>query len=348
MQQLIADLKSKAFKKAYLLYGAEDYLVHFYAERISSVNVCEEDRFMNLVRLRREEATVERVAESIVTLPFLGDKRVTWVKDSGWFSLKKGKTDDKSKSDSEEDDAEDTPLPANLADLETALNSMPDSSIVIFEEKKADKRSALYKRIGKIGYCAELKTPDTDGLIRFVKKEAAALQKNVDDRTAQYLAEYVGGDLYYMQQQIQKICAYAGERSALTVSDVQAIATHQIDAAVFDLTDAIGAKDTKRARQLLMELFNQNMVPQRIMVAMANQFRRLYRTKLAMEAQMTKEETETFLGSKAYFSYSRQQRVFSKERLAKLIDLCVELDDLQKRSMISPEDAMTKLILIAK
>ncbi len=91
MEVLTEHLKKGTFKPVYLLFGEEDYLVHFYAARLVDRNVAPEDRFMNLCILEGEEATADQsVLESVDTYPFMGEKRVTWVKDSHWFSGRKG------------------------------------------------------------------------------------------------------------------------------------------------------------------------------------------------------------------------------------------------------------------
>ena len=48
MEKLTAQLKSGELERVYLLFGSEEYLIHFYGKRLTDKSVAPEDRFMNL------------------------------------------------------------------------------------------------------------------------------------------------------------------------------------------------------------------------------------------------------------------------------------------------------------
>ena len=174
---------------------------------------------MNLCILEGEEATADRIIESVDTYPFMGEKRVTWVKDSHWFSGRKEGVEEEDK-------------------LRGMLEELPDTALLIFEEEKADKRTTLYKAVQKCGYCAQLSQPGEAGMIRFVARELAKEQKMLDEATARYFLQTVGGDMRYQQLELAKLAAYKGENPVVTMADIDVICTPQPENNIFKLTDA--------------------------------------------------------------------------------------------------------------
>ena len=327
MKVLTEHLKKGTFKPVYLLFGDEDYLIHFYATRLADRNVAPEDRFMNLCILEGEEATADRIIESVDTYPFMGEKRVTWVKDSHWFSGRK--------EGQEEEDK-----------LRAMLEKMPDTALLIFEEEKADKRTALYKAVQKCGYCAQLSQPDEAGMIRFVARELAKEQKMLDEATAWYFLQTVGGDMRYQQLELAKLAAYKGENPVVTMADIDAICTPQPENNIFKLTDALGNRNRREAARIYERLISNNEAPQRIFYMLAQQVRRLYRMSLCRNRRLSKEECASFVGisPKVVWLYQKQAGRFSKEQLEHWLILLTETDEKVKTGQLDVEDGIWNLM----
>lgn len=329
MEKLTAQLKSGALEKVYLLFGSEDYLIHFYANRLADKSVLEEDRFMNLCVLEGAEATVNKIQESTDTYPFMGDVRLTWVKESEWFSGKKGDPEGQEK-------------------LIHIIQNMPDTSLLIFEEKNVDKRNAVYKAVQKKGYAAELSQPNEEQMIQFVARELKKENKLLSKETAKYFLQTVGGDMVYQQLELAKLAAYKGEQEIVTPQDIDAICTPQPESDVFKMTDALGSRNRREAMRIYERLVANNEAPARIFYLLCQQIRRIYRVKIGEEKRLSKEECAQFAGvsPKALWIYSKQSGRFRKEQLESLIFELTEMDEKMKTGLLDASDGIERLVTL--
>ena len=85
MSNINADIKSQQLKQVYLIYGDEAFLRRQYTNQlISALGVDESD--MNFSVFKGEALDSQGVANTINTVPFLSDKRVTVIYDSGFLN----------------------------------------------------------------------------------------------------------------------------------------------------------------------------------------------------------------------------------------------------------------------
>ena len=327
MERLYKQLKSGEFSPVILLFGEEEYMVRFFTKRILDRTVPEEDRLMNFARLEGADATPDRIRESVETYPFMGNMRVTLVVDSDWFSGKKG--------DGEGQDR-----------LKSVLGKVPAGSLLVFSEKRVDKRSVLYKAVQKAGMAVELsQLSEADG-VRFLARIAAGWKKRLDEPTARFFLKRVGGDMMYQELELEKAASLSGERPVITREDIMAVCTPQTEDTVFRMTDALGERNPRLAMRVYESLIDANEAPQRIFFMLAQQFRRLYRTKLAKQAGMDDAGIAEFAGisPKAVWIYDKQQRRFSADQLADMLRLLVDLDEKTKTGLLETDDAILKVI----
>lgn len=327
MKQLISDIKNHDFKKVYLLYGNEDYLVRFYLNRLIDSNILPEDKFMNLCTLTEEEADVDRIQQSADTYPLMGEKRITWIRYSGWFSGKRG-------------GAEDTER------LSRILDNLLDTSMVIFEEDQVDKRSALYRTVSKTGYAAELNTLEEADMIRFVARMLVPYGKKIAEKTARYFLETIGGDMIHMQLELGKAASYAGDRPVLTEADIDAVCTSEPETDIFKMTESLGSRNRAEAIRIYEHLLAVNEPPQRIFYLLAQQIRKIYRVKLATEARMEKEKAASFAGvsPRALWAWEKQEKKFQKNHLEYLLDYMTQQDEKMKTGGLDARDGVLQLI----
>ena len=123
MNTLQQHIKQKEFSKVYLLYGEEDYLKKMYKDSLKAA-IISDDLTMNYSYYEGKNIDVNEVIEKAGTLPFFNDRRLIIIENSDLFSVQ------------------------NL--LSDRLNTLPESTHIIFVEKKVYKISKLYKQIKKM------------------------------------------------------------------------------------------------------------------------------------------------------------------------------------------------------
>ena len=84
MKNLQEDIKNQDFKKVYLLYGEEKYLLQQYRNKLEKALVPEGDT-MNFSLFQGKKTEPREVIELAETMPFFADRRVIFLEDTGFF-----------------------------------------------------------------------------------------------------------------------------------------------------------------------------------------------------------------------------------------------------------------------
>lgn len=250
MQNIRNDIKNKTFKKVYLLFGEEQYLVRRYRDALKSAALDGDDSGVNYNAYTGNSLDVNELKEILVTLPFFADRRVVMLDDSGLFSKEN--------------------------DLCDVIEDIPESTVFIISEGSVDKRSKLYKEIKKSGYVAEFAAMGPDEKIRFAATEFGKAGKRLRTDTCSYFIDYIGGDLYNVSSEIDKLICYLGNEEVVTEDAIRDICTPQIENKVFKIVDCLLAGDRQGAMKIYYDLIALRESPLRILRVVTGQYNRLY------------------------------------------------------------------------
>ena len=167
------------------------------------------------------------------------------------------------------------------------FSQLPDYVCVVFVydliDYKGDARTKLAAAIKEHGTVANFVRQDQGDLVDWVRRRFRALGKDIDSRLALDMIFLCGDLMTNLISEIGKIAAYA---SAPRVSrgDIDAVAIPQIDAVVFQMTEAIARKDFDKAASVLSDLLHDQQSPIMILSVMGKYFRQLYTARLCLEA----------------------------------------------------------------
>ena len=119
-------------------------------------------------------------------------------------------------------------------------------------------------------------------LQKWVRRRFAAAGKDIDAGTVDHLLFTCGSLMTGLVPEIAKIAAYA-RGPKITAADIDAVADPVLDARVFDMTDAVAARDYDKAAECLAELLRMQEEPIRILAALGKTLRQLYTARLAID-----------------------------------------------------------------
>ena len=142
MKNLQEDIQNQNFKKVYLLFGEEKYLLQQYRNKLEKALVPEGDT-MNFSLFQGKKTEPREVIELAETMPFFADRRVIFLEDTGFFKNQ-------------------------CQDLPEYMSELPDYLCMVFVEDQIDKRSRMYKAVKKYGSIVEFGQQDTKTLIRWI------------------------------------------------------------------------------------------------------------------------------------------------------------------------------------
>lgn len=274
------NLKEKAFKSLYLIYGEEAYLRNYYKNEFKRVLVAEGDT-LNFSYYEGSGTNPDEVAGMVQTMPFLAEHRVIIVENSGWFN--------KSSADDSEDKAS-----GKTAGLLTALKDITEDVIVVFVEEKVDKRNKLYKLVTSNGISEEFGIKDEDSLAKWVVGYARNMNKHMDAGAAYYLVSEVGLDMTLLQNEMNKLTAWALDKDSITREDVDTVCTHQVTNKIYDMIAAISGNRQKEALSLYYDLLTLRESPFHILSLLVRQYTQM----LEVRDCMNRNEPLSMIASK--------------------------------------------------
>jgi DNA polymerase-3 subunit delta len=102
----------------------------------------------------------------------------------------------------------------------------------------------------------ELVRVDESDAMRWLIGEAERRGSALDQDAARELADALGADMMLMASELEKLLLYTRERRSITLGDVETMVLGAKQRSLYELTDAISAKDRPRALALLQGLLN--------------------------------------------------------------------------------------------
>ena len=322
MKTIDNDIKDGRIKRAYLLYGEERYLIRQYRDKLKKAIVTEDDT-MNFSSFEGTEINQKEIIDLAETLPFFAEKRLIIMEDTGLF--KKGGED-----------------------LAEYLPSAPESTFFVFVEEEVDKRSKMYKAIGKSeGSSIEFSQQSDDTLAKWVGGRIKKEGKGMTQAAYNLFIAKTGSDMENIDKELEKLLCYCLEKDTIEEADVEAITTEQIQSKVFDMVDAISSHKQKTALDLYYDLLALKEPAMRIMFLITRQFQMLMIVKSMSNRGFGNKDIASKAGCPewAVKKYQAQGRGYSLEQLKKAVNDGVSYEEAVKTGQMNDQLAVELFIM---
>lgn len=321
MQRINDDIKQGNLRQIYLLYGEERYLRRQYTERLKKA-LCGEGDQMNTHFYEGKDVPVGEIIDLAETLPFLSQRRVIFIKNSGLF-----------KSGGEK--------------MAEYLNSPSETAYFVFTESEVDKRSKLYKLIQSRGYAAEFSVQDEKTLKRWVAGILSREDKKIAESALQLFLSKAGTDMENIQMELEKLICYCMSRDVVTDADVEAVCTNRISNHIFDMINAIADGQTRKALDLYYDLLALKEPPMRILFLIARQCNLLLQAKELKARGYDNKAIGTKIGVPPFIAgkYTSQAARFKTSVLKNAVYQCVETEEAVKTGRINDRMSVELLIV---
>lgn len=321
MQRINQDIQSGNFKPVYLLYGEETYLINQYKNKLRKALGSEDDQMNNHI-FQGKDTSAGEIIDLAETLPFLAERRVILLEDTGWF-----------KSGGEQ--------------IAEYLGNQNESTVFVFVEAEMDKRSKLFKAVSNHGVVVEFAKQDEATLRRWIKTLITKEQKNASDMTIQLLISKTGTDMENIYSEVQKLICYCLDKDVIEEADVEAVCITRIANHVFDMVDAIAVKNQKRVMDLYYDLMALKEPPMRILFLIARQCNMLMQVKEMMKNGTPQKNMASTLGVPPFAvkKYVSQAEKFSSAQLKRAIARCVQTEEDVKTGKMNDVLALEVLMM---
>ncbi len=308
-------------KNVLLLYGEETFLKqHCKNELLKKISPEQMPEF-NTFSYDGKKYDLKSVDEAIEALPVMSDKKLLLFRNSMIFTISGKETATKEYKEF----------------WEKRLSDIPEDVYIVFDEEKIDKRSGLYKRLQKEDAFAEFTYLTENKMINWTVGLFKSMGKNISPHDAKYLVEITGDGMLAVKHEAEKISSYTQGRIDVSRQDIDAVVVPVLENRVFDMVDAILARNAYTALEQLQVLCAIKEEEIRILGAISSSVDKLLTVKLMTNSGMDKTQIASkskippFLVSK-YISLSAK---YDTKDLETLLSKCVETDRSFK---LSPAD----------
>lgn len=312
-------------KNIYYFYGPEIYLANKALEEVKTKALGGADsgfNDMNFSSYSAKGIDIEKVLMEANTLPAFASYRLIVITGATSLGLAEQK-------------------------LMTAYLSNPSPSTVIVlvtDEAKVNKTSKFFKAVENAGEARMFKQLYGANLNKIATDELKKFNKTIKPDGLRVLLEMAGGRLSEIVAELEKLSLFVGDKDVIERSDVEASGMIVKEENIFELADAVGDKNLKRAVMIYDGLKGGSGLG--LLGAFSRQFRILLRIK---EAQKNGRDVAAVLNKFRVFhsfhqNYIRRARGFTfkdYERIFKSIS-----DTALKLKISSVPDDVTMTLFI--
>ena len=250
-EALRAAIKAGVPANLYIFYGEERYLLQTMARQLKELLIPGGFEEFNYHRLTGKGLTVQELAETAEAMPMMAEHTLITVTDMDIFKL---------------DESQRTALIDLLGDFP------PYCTLVFLYEQVPYKRDGKMKKL-----CAALNEyvqevefvqQERSDLLKWLKRRFAATGHDIDQTAADHLLFTCGSLMRGLIPEVE---------------DIDAVAEPVLDARIFDMTNAVTARNYDRAAAILADLLRMQTEPIAILAALGKELRRLYTARLALD-----------------------------------------------------------------
>lgn len=327
LDRLKTDLKSRQPGSFYIFHGPEAYLRDHYLESLRNLLVEDFAEAFNYHRFSPETISLQAVADSVNAIPMMSPTSMVRIDDVNFFAIGE-----------------------DAADYAAIFSNLPSYCTVVLVydtvEYKPDRRKKTIAEALDLAREVCFQQPSERELISWIARHFKKLGKQITVDDAVFLIRRTGGDMTTLSAEIEKLGAYETE-SAVSRRSIELLVEPVLEAAVFDLSDAVAAGRYETALQILHILLRRQEEPVVILATIGSQLRRIVEANRLRAAGKGKNDLMKLCSVSSYPAQKAMEfsRRLSAEFPEKALELCLEADRRMKTSFDDPKRVLELLVL---
>jgi len=245
-ERFVAEVEGRKLRAAYVFVGDEVFFRKRFREAMLEHLVPKDLRDFSLFDFDLGDTDLTEILDRVRTPSLMAPFQVFFVR--GVKTLfGRGSNDDKI-----------------AAIAEYCKNPNPDALLVFVADHisiPADVRrmdmtdKERYQRIreelGPFCGIVELSRVEESEAVRWITEYCTMREVKIDGDGARELVDALGGDMMMISNELEKLILYVGEKKRVTLGDVETMVLAAKQRSLYELTDAISAKDRVRALEVL-------------------------------------------------------------------------------------------------
>lgn len=293
----------------YILFGEEEYLIEKRVEELLRKTLGD-DYKISAVTYNALETPMQTILDDASMLPFFSDRKVIVINQPFFLTA-----------------SLQAPQPFDETELIAYCESGSSFCDLIFVcPYPLDERRKLVKQLRKLCVVEEFKKLDSHDIARMVRSELKAAEADIKDRDIDYLCQCLQGDIMTIKKELEKLKLYDG---MIDREVIDALISRPLEDNVFELVNAVLAKDVKRSFAIWQDFLILNKEPLQLIGALAAQFRFCYQVAYLSSQGLQDDEIGRELGCKPY-RVTKTKQVIKRRSPQQFLGVLSELSDLDQ------------------
>ena len=229
--------------------------------------------------------------------------------------------------------------------LDSYIKQMPETTVLMLVDGEVKSQNPLLKKLAPLAEVRTFPLLRSEDLKAWIRQRVRAEGGDITPQAVNLLAELIGGDLWAMSGEIQKLLLYSHERP-IGEDDVRQLVSHVQEANIFALVDAVAEGRTELAQRILHRLYHEGMEPTYILVMITRQFRLIAQAR-DLEKGLSRPQMQDRLGLKSSYPLDktlRQAKLYDFEGVKRAYDKLLETDLAIKTGKYSDKLALELLV----
>ena len=342
-----------------ILHGNDEFAIAAHIEKLCAGLGDPATAGMNIARFDgRTGLDFEALNTAVNAAPFLAARRVVvLLHPSAGFPASPTR---KKFVDTLEEAQPDSPIPSTVARkkfLEMLEKAQPSTTIALVEYELLKQEHWLLKWAASH---PETGTSQTGGrtrvhvynnpkhweMPRWIEGEARKQGGKIEPDAAARLAEMVGEDTRIASQELTKLLTYVNLERPIRLLDVEKVSIVSAQGSVFELVDALGQKDGRKAQHILHQLLEEEEAFE-LWGMVIRQFRLLLQTREMLDEHASILDVQNALGLRDFVAQKvcSQAGRFSMPTLESIYHKLLEIDEAAKTSQVPLDLALDTRIV---
>ena len=322
----------------YILYGHDDFSLSQALGKIKADLGDRETVATNTTRLEGQHLALSELRNKCYTAPFLSSHRLVMVDGLlGRFEVKQNKPrSSKGKSGNGLGEWE---------GLDSYIKRMPETTVLVLVDEEVKGSNPLLKKLSPLAEVRAFPLLRGGDLRSWIRQRVKAEGGDITSQAVNLLAELIGGDLWAMDGEIQKLLLYSQERP-VSENDVRQLVSCIQEANIFALVDAVAEGRTELAQRILHRLYDEGVAPTYILAMISRQFRLIAQVR-DLGKGLSRLQIQDRLGLKSSYSLDKtlsQARLYDFEGVKRAYDKLLETDLAIKTGKYSDKLALELLV----
>lgn len=313
-------IKKKNFQPVYFFWGEEDFLIEETVDLLIREALDETSKSFNLDILHGSEVDARRVVGIASSYPMMAERRIVVVREIEKLSEKEL--------------------------LLSYLDHPSPTTCFVVVAGKPDFRQTFYKQLKEKSYAVEFKPLTEEYIPDWIIARLKSKRKTISQEAAASILALVGTSLREIQNEIEKLLVFIGDRGTVELDDVKSVVGVSRQYNVFELQNAIAYKDLKRVLDIMKHMLEAGEYPVATVAYLTGFFRKVWLLREMMKERMNDYQLAGQLRVSSRFigEYKTAVAKYSAENIEQCFKALVEADEQLKSTSTDHKLVMTMMV----